>query len=58
MDWARQKVGIKGAQRNLQQENIELMKQIYVWKAKFEMLQYVFLFNDTLILLNPPEVCI
>ncbi|KJA21039.1 hypothetical protein HYPSUDRAFT_203235 [Hypholoma sublateritium FD-334 SS-4] len=38
-DWARRRVGIEGVQRNLQQENVELTKQIFVWKAKFETLQ-------------------
>lgn len=36
-------MGIEDTYRNLQRENLELSKQIFVWKAKFETLQYVFM---------------
>jgi len=38
-DWTRQHVGIREPSYLLQQENIELMKQVYTWKAKYETLQ-------------------
>ena len=43
MDWAQQGAGIEESHRALQQENIELSKQMLTWRAKFETLQYVLL---------------
>lgn len=42
MEWARRGAGVEEPHRALQRENAELSKQVFIWQAKFETLQYVF----------------